>query len=73
MSKGNGKIGTSREVMERRVETARDCYNRQRVATAEAVAETFLLYKDTLSGLGRSGLMMRLRSSITQSKKRMTS
>ena len=44
MSKGNGKIGTSREVMERRVETARDCYNRQRVAAAEAVAETFLLY-----------------------------
>ena len=53
MSKGNGKIGTSREVMERRVETARDCYNRQRVAAAEAVAETFLLYKETLSGPGK--------------------
>jgi hypothetical protein len=55
MSKGNGKFAaiTSREDMERRVETARDCHRRQKDAAAEAVAEAYLLYRETRDGMGK--------------------
>jgi len=56
MSKGNGKFAavTSREDMERRVETARDCHRRQKDAAAEAVAEAYLLHRETRDGMGKN-------------------
>ena len=55
MSKGNGKLATvtSREDMERRVETARDCHKKQKEASAESVAEVYLLSREVRSGQGK--------------------
>ena len=55
MSKGNGKLATitSREDMERRVETARDCHKKQKEASAESVAEVYLLSREVRLGQGK--------------------
>ena len=39
--------------MERRVETARDCHKKQKEASAESVAEVYLLYRETRTGQGK--------------------
>ena len=58
MSKGNGTLGKplTKEDMERRVEIARDCHTRSRDAGAEAVAQAYLLFKETRTGEGKKWL-----------------
>ena len=58
MSKGNEKIGkpVSKQDMDRRVEAARESYNRHKDAAAEAVGHVYLLYRETRSGEPRKWL-----------------
>ena len=58
MSKGNEKIGkpVSKQDMDRRVEAARESYNRHKDAAAEAVGHVYLLYGETRSGEPRKWL-----------------